>query len=70
MDDLDNSAIYVAGAYSLNKSADSTVAWLDRAYALRSDVIGFVQYPLFDWLRNDPRFIALRNKHNIPAVTR
>jgi hypothetical protein len=56
--------------YSLNRNADSTLAWLDRAYASKSDALGDVQHPLFDWLRNDPRFVAFRKKYKIPDVKR
>ena len=70
MNNADNSAVYVAMGYSFNRNADSTLVWLDRAYASKSDVLGDVQYPLFDWLRNDPRFVAFRKKYKIPDVKR
>jgi tetratricopeptide (TPR) repeat protein len=70
MKNADNSAIYMAMGYSFNRNADSTLVWLDRAYASKSDVLGDVQYPFFDWLRNDPRFVAFRRKYNIPDVKR
>ena len=70
MKNVDVSAIYVAMGYSFNRNPDSTLVWLDRTYASKSDVLGRVQYPLFDWLRADPRFVAFRKKYNIPDVKR
>jgi hypothetical protein len=67
---VDQSALDVAMGYTFNRNADSILVRLDRAYASKSDVLGFVQYPVFDWLRNDPRFVALRKKYNIPDVKR
>ena len=66
----DNAAIYMAAGYALIHNADSTLAWPDRSYALRSDVLGFVQLPMFDCLRNDPRFIAFRHKNQIAPLQR
>ncbi|MGZ6660991.1 MAG: protein kinase domain-containing protein [Solirubrobacteraceae bacterium] len=68
MKNVDQSAIYVAMGYAFNRNADSTLAWLDRAYALKSDEAGMVHLSLFDWLRNDPRFVAFRKKYNIPEL--
>lgn len=59
--------IYMAGGYAMIHNADSTLAWIDRAYAVDGDVLGVIQYPIFDWLRSDPRFIALQKKYNIPS---
>ncbi len=70
MKNIDPSAMNVAAGYSYDRNADSTLAWLDRAYASRSDPDGVVHYPLFDWLRNDPRFVAFRKKYSIPEVER
>jgi serine/threonine-protein kinase len=70
MKNLDRSSMYVAKGYSFNRNADSTLLWLERTYASKSDVLGDVQFPLFDWLRNDPRFVAFRKKYNIPDVKR
>ena len=63
-------AIYLAAGYSYARNADSTIAWIDRAFTLNSDVLGWIQYPMFDWIRPDPRYIALQKKYRIPTPRR
>jgi tetratricopeptide (TPR) repeat protein len=60
----------VAYGYAFRHNADSALAWLDRAYEDKSDVLGIVQYPAFDWLRPDPRFKAIAARYGIPAPQR
>ena len=69
MANIDVAAIYLAAGVSFARNADSTIAWLDRSFALKSDVLGSVQYPVFDRIRSDPRFLALK-KYNIPTPRR
>jgi eukaryotic-like serine/threonine-protein kinase len=63
-------AIYLAAGYSYARNADSTIAWIDRSFALNSDVLGWIEYPMFDWIRSDPRYVALQKKYNIPTPQR
>lgn len=65
---LDITANNVAVAYSLTRNADSTLVWLDRVYSVSIDALGIVNFPSFDWLRKDPRFLAFRTKYGIPDV--
>jgi tetratricopeptide (TPR) repeat protein len=60
----------VALGYAYRHSADSALAWLERSYEAKSDVLGLVQYPSFDWLRPDPRFKAIAAKYGIPTPQR
>jgi serine/threonine protein kinase len=46
---------------------DQAFAWLDRAYAEKSDLVGFVKVnPEMDGLRTDPRYVALLKKIGLP----
>jgi TolB-like protein/tRNA A-37 threonylcarbamoyl transferase component Bud32 len=66
----DTSDPYIAAAYAFARNSDSTLAWLDRVFAARSDPIANVQLPMFDWVRSDPRYIALAKKYNLPNPQR
>jgi tetratricopeptide (TPR) repeat protein len=68
--DISVAAIYLAAGYSYARNADSTIVWIDRSFALNSDVLGWIQYPMFDWIRSDPRFVALAKKYNIATPQR
>ena len=58
--------LWLAGGYALLGNADSSLAWLDRTYAVNGDIIGFVEYPVFDRIRGDPRFAGLKVEYDIP----
>jgi serine/threonine protein kinase/Tfp pilus assembly protein PilF len=46
---------------------DQAFAWLDRAYAEKSDLLGFVKVQAdMDGLRSDPRYAALLKKMGLP----
>jgi serine/threonine-protein kinase len=46
---------------------DQAFAWLDRAYAEKSDLVGFVKVnPEMDSLHSDPRYVALLKKMGLP----
>ena len=62
----DRGGIWVAAAYAMMRNTDSTLAWLDRTYAVNGDIVGFAGYPLFDFVRSDPRYAMLRNKYGGP----
>ena len=62
--------ISVAAGYATRQNMDSTIVWLERAFALKSDMLGVVQYPIFDWLRGDPRYVVLAKRYDIPPVQR
>ena len=70
MKQIDLTAIYIAAGYAYSHNADSTLVWLDRAYALNSDLLGYVMSPAFDFVRSDPRYLALKKKYSIPAPQR
>jgi TolB-like protein/tRNA A-37 threonylcarbamoyl transferase component Bud32 len=65
-DHPDAVGIWLAGGYALLSNADSSIAWLDRTYAVNGDIIGWVQYPAFDRIRFDPRYAKLKVKYQIP----
>ena len=67
---LGAAAIYVAAGYSYARDADSTMAWLNRSYEVKSDVLGLIEYPMFDWIRSDPRYPAFQKKYNIATPRR
>ena len=55
-------AVFV-NAYIGIGDLDRGIAWLERAYEERSNIIRFLKtHPLFDPIRNDPRFIELSRR--------
>src|SRR5205807_6754729 len=56
-------AISIAAGDATLHNADSAIVWLNRAYELKSDVLGQVEYGMFDWMRSDPRFEAFAAKY-------
>lgn len=52
-----------AAQYAERKQADSTLVWLDSMYIERSTLLYTVPFdPLYDFVRNDPRFVAFLQK--------
>jgi TolB-like protein/Flp pilus assembly protein TadD len=57
------SPAYIAAIYAGLNDADSTMAWLEKAYELRSASLVYLKVnPRFDRVRSDPRFSALLKK--------
>lgn len=56
----------IADIYCGLRDADSTIAWLERAFGERDGLLPrvFLQYPYY-WLHDDPRFFALFRKMNL-----
>jgi DNA-binding winged helix-turn-helix (wHTH) protein/TolB-like protein/Flp pilus assembly protein TadD len=62
------SAYYVAAAYSMMGDANDTFAWLDKAYATRSNWLIYLTIdPRFDHVRQDARFAPLVRKVGLPV---
>jgi TolB-like protein/DNA-binding winged helix-turn-helix (wHTH) protein len=58
----------IAQAYALRGDADRTLAWLERAWAIRDTNIRMMLYdPLILRFRDDPRLIAFCEKIGLPA---
>ncbi len=63
-----SAAIQIAGVFAWRGEKDRAFAWLDRAYAQRDSGCGDLEWsPLFDKVRDDPRFAALLKKLNLPT---
>ncbi|OFY64117.1 MAG: hypothetical protein A2V64_12925 [Bacteroidetes bacterium RBG_13_43_22] len=59
---------YVAGAYSMINRKDSAFVWLEKAYQTRSPEISWLKAdPMFDNLRDDPRYLDLYEKCGFKA---
>jgi TolB-like protein/DNA-binding winged helix-turn-helix (wHTH) protein len=57
----------IAEVYAFRNQTDEAFEWLDRAYAKRDDgLIATKIEPLLTSLHNDPRFVALLKKLNLP----
>jgi len=47
---------------------DQALAWLDKAYAERSDYMAYLKLePMLDSLRSDRRFVALVERVGLPS---
>ena len=53
------------GIYALAGQREKTLEWLERAYERRQSGILFLKDPAYDFLRDDPRFIALMRNVNL-----
>ena len=63
-----SAAIQIAGVFAWTGEKDRAFAWLDRAYAQRDSGCGDLEWsPLFEKVRDDPRFAALLKKLNLPT---
>ena len=63
-----SAAIQIAGVCAWTGEKDRAFAWLDRAYAQRDGGCGDLEWsPLFDKVRDDPRFPAFLKKLNLPT---
>lgn len=57
----------IANIYAWRNDADKTMEWLENAYqAMDKDLVYVKVEPVFDFLRNDNRFIQLINRMNFP----
>jgi serine/threonine protein kinase/Tfp pilus assembly protein PilF len=57
----------IAGDYALLEEKDQAFAWLEKAYAEKSDfLISLKLWPTFDSLRSDPRYADLLKRMGLP----
>jgi hypothetical protein len=62
-----DSAYEIAKVYAFRNQSDEAFEWLDRAYAQRDPSLMATKVgPLLNSLHNDPRFVALLKKLNLP----
>jgi serine/threonine protein kinase/tetratricopeptide (TPR) repeat protein len=63
-----SAAIQIAGVFAWRGEKDRAFAWLDRAYAQRDSGCGDLEWaPLFERIRDDPRYVAMLKKLNLPT---
>ena len=63
-----NHPCLIAKIYAFRNQPDKAFEWLDRAYASHDDELIFAKAePLLNSLHNDPRFVALLEKLNLPT---
>lgn len=57
----------IADVYAEVGDKDQAFAWLDKAYAEKSNALGYIRsVPELDGLRSDPRYTALLKKMGLP----
>jgi TolB-like protein len=56
----------VAMLYSAGKETDKSIYWLEQAYKFRDPNIPYLLMPIYDYVRNDPRFQDLCQRMNLP----
>ena len=60
-------AFQIAEAYATMGRKDDAIRWLEIAYERRdAGMVNLISLPTLAGLRNDPRFIALREKMGLP----
>ena len=60
------SAAYMSQAYAILNDADRAFAWLETAFEIRDPIIVRLKDPLWDSLRDDPRFTDLLRRIGLP----
>jgi tetratricopeptide (TPR) repeat protein len=56
----------IATLYTRIGKKEEALRWLEKAYEIHSSSLPFIYIdPLFDYMRDDPRFISLVNKMNL-----
>jgi len=64
------SAMFFAWGHAGLGNKEAALDWLEKAYDERNPLISFLNWPLLDNLRSEPRFKALLEKANIPHIDR
>ena len=64
------SAMFFAWGHAGLGNKEAALDWLEKAYDERNPLISFLNWPLLDNLRSEPRFKALLEQANIPHIDR
>lgn len=56
----------IAGLYALTRENDKAIYWLERAWEARDPNLPYLLLPVYDHLRNDPRFQDICRRMNLP----
>jgi len=56
----------IAIYYSAVQETDKAIYWLEQAYKIRDPNLPYLLLPVYDNVRNDPRFIEIARKMNLP----
>jgi len=56
----------IAMYYSAGQETDKAIYWLEQAYKIRDPNLPYLLMPVYDNVRNDPRFIEIARKMNLP----
>jgi len=62
------SAMFFTWGHAGLGDKEAALDWLEKAYDERNPLISFLNWPLLDNLRSEPRFRALLEKANIPHI--
>jgi hypothetical protein len=57
----------IATFYLAAGEKSKALDWLEKGYAVRDQDMPYIGLPVFDGLRDDPRYKALLRKMNLPA---
>ena len=61
-----NSPIAISNLYSMAGDTSNAISWLEKAYDEHNPNIPYLLSPMYDKLRDDPRFQELARKMNLP----
>jgi hypothetical protein len=56
----------MAQLYSAGQETDTCIYWLEQAYKFRDPNIPYLLSPIYDYVRNDPRFKDLCQRMKLP----
>jgi hypothetical protein len=56
--------------YSAGQKPDQAIYWLEQAFTFRNPNLPYLLFPLFDHVRDDPRFKDLCQKMKFPVQCR
>ena len=65
-DSFNTSLFDISGFYIIAGDIDNAMYWMERAYEERDPYLPFLLHPLYDILRDDPRFQEIARKMNLP----
>lgn len=60
-------SFYVARAFAFMDQRDEAFYWLEKAYSERFRIVSVKYSPFLAPIRNDPRYVALLKKMNLPT---